>query len=174
MVVKGEQNMEVKNRFTGKTIGKFNIFMEADLRRADLRGADLRGANLYEADLRGANLYEADLYGADLRGANLCRANLRRANLYGADLRGAIDKYGTLNQIIPGPIRITDAYIFSLRLYEDHDPVVFAGCQEMAIEEYYSHTETYDDYLKREATIIILKYFEAVIELIKKRDSASD
>ena len=75
--------MNVRNRFTGNTIGKFSIKVRANL----------RGANLYRADLYGADLREADLYGANLRGANLREANLREANLREANLRGA-DLYG--------------------------------------------------------------------------------
>ena len=76
--------MNVRNRFTGNTIGKFSIKVRANLREANLYGADLRGANLREANLREANLYganlrEANLYGADLRGADLREANLYEA-----------------------------------------------------------------------------------------------
>ncbi len=86
--------MKVKNRFTGKLIGDFNIapgayLGDADLGDANLRGADLGGADLRGADLRGANLGGADLRGANLGGAYLRGANLRDANLGGAYLRGA-------------------------------------------------------------------------------------
>ena len=101
--------MDVKNRFTGASLGEFDVrpgadlrganlscahLMVASLREANLRGADLREANLRSADLRGANLMSADLRnadlrGADLRGANLMNADLRRANLVYADFRRA-------------------------------------------------------------------------------------
>jgi len=44
--------MEVKNRYTGKVIGEFDISPGADL-----RGANLRGANLSWADLSEATIY---------------------------------------------------------------------------------------------------------------------
>ena len=65
------------------------VFINADLRGADLYNANLRGADLCDADLRGADLRGADLYNANLRGAHLCGANLYNANLRGADLCGA-------------------------------------------------------------------------------------
>src|SRR5260221_4260 len=75
------------------------IYLERELRVADLNGADLAGANLAganlgAADLRAANLSEAALAAADLRVALLSKANLSRtrltqASLSGADLSGA-------------------------------------------------------------------------------------
>ena len=109
-LLEGAIEMEIKNRFSGKTIYKSKketikeTVIEAvengtDLEGADLNGADLRGTDLYGADLRGTDLEgtdlrEADFRGADLEGADLGGADLRGAiligaDLYGADLRGA-------------------------------------------------------------------------------------
>ncbi len=63
--------------------------IEANFRRARLRGARLERTNLLHsdfrfADLTGANLKEANLSGADLRGADLTRVCLDRADLAGS------------------------------------------------------------------------------------------
>lgn len=80
------------------------IFINANLRCANLAGAYLSEANLSFAQLDMANLSEANLSKADLTGASaneinlkqanlsfsqLVRTNLKLANLEGADLRGA-------------------------------------------------------------------------------------
>ncbi|WOF16460.1 pentapeptide repeat-containing protein [Methanoplanus sp. FWC-SCC4] len=83
----------------GADLAKINayktIFINANLREADLHGAkltlaDLTGANLKNADLIGAKLDYAILVNADLEDADLSYADLRGADLTGADLRGAI------------------------------------------------------------------------------------
>lgn len=73
------------------------IFLETQLRAADMshtrlaranfRSAHLMEANLRGADLRDANLRYADLRSADLRRANLTGASFVRTDLVGADLR---------------------------------------------------------------------------------------
>jgi len=69
------------------------VFIQADLRKANLRGAGFRSALLDEANLRDARLggtflVGASLSGADLRGAYLRLAKLDGANLYDANLDG--------------------------------------------------------------------------------------
>ena len=80
--------MIVKNRFTNKELGEFDIKPGADLNGADLSGAYLSSADLSVADLIGANLIGANLFGADLSSANLIGAkittNLREFSLIGS------------------------------------------------------------------------------------------
>ncbi len=71
-----------------------DVFVDADLRfanlySADLHFADLCYANLHSVDLRYADLHSADLSSADLHSANLRSANLRSADLSSADLHSA-------------------------------------------------------------------------------------
>jgi uncharacterized protein YjbI with pentapeptide repeats len=61
--------------------------VQADLKRADLRGAELMKADLRGANLREANLERARLAGADLAGAVLLDVKLRFADLSGAYVR---------------------------------------------------------------------------------------
>jgi uncharacterized protein YjbI with pentapeptide repeats len=70
------------------------VFLNADLRKVDLRGAQLQGASLAGAQLQGATLDSAQLQGATLdwaklQGANLNNAKLQSANLNNAKLQGA-------------------------------------------------------------------------------------
>jgi hypothetical protein len=111
--------IEIRNRWTGKTIVEVEAetvseavtklcreafekranltdasltdanLTRADLTRADLTDADLTDANLTRANLTDANLTRADLTDANLTDANLTDANLTRANLTGANLTRA-------------------------------------------------------------------------------------
>lgn len=70
-----------------------SIFIEADLRNANLMGMSFRFCTFLRADLRGANLRRAclegaDLQSADLRGSNLDSADIRGTNFAYSDLRG--------------------------------------------------------------------------------------
>lgn len=56
--------MIVKNWYTGKEIGEFNVLPLATLSGTDLHGATLSGADLSGTDLRGAYLSGANLHGA--------------------------------------------------------------------------------------------------------------
>jgi uncharacterized protein YjbI with pentapeptide repeats len=80
-----------------------DIFKEAILEKADLRGtilelANLQGVNLKEANLQGVNLRNAELERADLTGAKLERADLTGAKLEGAIIFGAIFTNAIINQ----------------------------------------------------------------------------
>lgn len=127
--------MIVKNRFTGVVISEFDIFPQASLRRANLEKVYLYGANLYGA-------------------------NLEVANLGGANLEGAKDEFGTLLKIITGPTCIVDSYQFTLRLYQNHEPVIFAGCRKFTFDEYYEHIKTYNNEDKTRETTHILEYLK--------------
>lgn len=84
-----------------KSLGLFNkdIFVEADLKYANLQDAVLQGVNFHKAYLTFANLREADLRDCDfnqailrqcnLQGALLLNANLTDSKLLEADLSNA-------------------------------------------------------------------------------------
>ena len=110
----------------------------ADLGDANLGGANLRGANLKGADLGGAYLEGADLGGANLGGANLGGANFRYANLKSAYLGGANlgDQW-----IIQGPCRSDGYWFFLMRLKDEKEPMVCAGCRWLNLKDAKAHWE---------------------------------
>ena len=90
ILTQGENNpfSLVRPDLRGANLKNINL-IEADLRKANLRGTGLIGANLSEASLVEANLRKAKLRGANLSGTNLNGADLMSANLERANLRGA-------------------------------------------------------------------------------------
>jgi len=81
------------------------LFIETDLRKANLSRSNLRRACFLDANLRGANFTQCDLSKADFRGADLRDATLRgacldQANLRGAKLEGADLSYAELRDTL--------------------------------------------------------------------------
>lgn len=93
-----DARMDNSTRFEGANL-EGTVFVDADLRGADLRNANLSfsnftDANLRHADLRGANMshsnfVDANLANADLRGANLSHGKYTDADFSDCDLEGA-------------------------------------------------------------------------------------
>jgi len=93
-----DAKMDAGTRFEGANL-RGAVFVDADLRGADLRGANLAfsnftDANLKNADLRGANMshsnfVDANFLNADMRGANLSHGAYTDANFSDCDLRKA-------------------------------------------------------------------------------------
>ena len=75
--------IEIKNRWTGKTICQGETWAEAFAAapRNEKSAANLSAANLSDADLRRADLRRANLSAANLSAAYLSAANLSAANL---------------------------------------------------------------------------------------------
>lgn len=73
---------ELKRRYAAGE----RIFINANLRCAELRELNLSGINLSWAKLRAADLSLANLKGADLTAADLSQANLSQTDLSGANL----------------------------------------------------------------------------------------
>ena len=76
--------------------------------------------------------------GADLKGANLKGADLKSANLKGADLKGADlgDQW-----IIQGPSRSDGYWFFLMRLKDEKEPMVCAGCRWLNLKDAKAHWE---------------------------------
>ena len=68
---------------------KFNSYLNADLRSADLSNMVLHNTNLTNADLTHANLTNIDLTYANLTKAILINANLTDSHLSGVNLKSA-------------------------------------------------------------------------------------
>lgn len=93
-----DAQMDARTRFEGANL-ESTIFVDANLKGADLRGANLAfsnftDANLENADLRGANMshsnfVDANLQNADMRGANLSHGAYTDADFRDCDLRKA-------------------------------------------------------------------------------------
>ncbi|ETX02589.1 MAG: hypothetical protein ETSY1_02985 [Candidatus Entotheonella factor] len=92
------------------------IFINADLREADLRGANLEKAYLTGAELEGAHLSGANLNGADLRQAQLFRADLSHAQMQHATLSGADLRQAILSGADLSDARIQDADLSEAQL----------------------------------------------------------
>jgi len=153
-----EQEIEIKNRYTGDIIFKYKtedntikktlikaIKSYADLRYADLHSANLHSADLRYADLRYADLHSANLHSADLRYADLSSADLHSANLRSANLHSAnLDKrYISITRI--GSRKSMTTYCFD-------DDTVWCGCFKGSLEAFEEKvTETHknnEQYLK--------------------------
>jgi uncharacterized protein YjbI with pentapeptide repeats len=178
---------EIKNRFSGAQftaeidardndsasikIGlavKWAFKTGADLRDADLRGAYLRDADLRDAYLRGADLRGAYLRDADLRGADLRDADLRGAYLRGADLRGAYLRDADLGEqwIIQGPTRSDGYAFFLMRLKDEKEPMVRAGCRWFTLADARKHwNATHKDIQLGNESLDILIWLERAMNL---------
>ena len=140
----------------------------ADLGGANLGGADLGGAYLRGAYLRGADLGGANLGGADLGGANLGGANLRGANLRGADLGGAYLRGAYLGDqwIIQGPSRSDGYFFFLMRLKDEAEPMVCAGCRRFSMAVARKHwQDTRGGTPLGNETMAILDFLERAAEI---------
>ncbi len=91
---------------------KQRVFLNGELKGADLSGEDLSNWCLFGADLRGANLS-----GANLRHSQLCQANLRDADLSGAVLERT-DLCGAMMdgcRIVDSTLKRTDLSMTSMK-----------------------------------------------------------
>lgn len=87
-------------------------------------------------NFKGAYLVGADLEGADLRGANLKGAYLVGAYLDGANLKGANlgDQW-----VIQGPTRSDGCFFLYVKLTQNPEPRVIAGCRNFTMPEARAH-----------------------------------
>ena len=178
-------------RTENRLLGLMPDLMEADLKRADLRGARLGTANLIGADLRGAefvaamflnaNLSGADLSGAfglnanlsgaDLSGANLSNANLGSAILSGADLSGASLSLAVMVRSNLKNAKLTNCNIYGISAW-DVECDETTEQRDLIITDYNQSSKIYVDDLEVAQFIYLLlgnKKIRNVLDTIGKK-----
>jgi len=159
---------EVKKRFSGEVAFAAEIECDVSASTAVKLGLAVRWAFKTGAYLRGADLGGAYLRGADLRGAYLRGADLGGADLGGADLRGADLGGAYLGEqwIIQGPVRSDGYFFFYMRLKDEAEPKVRAGCRWFTMAEARTHwMTTRAGTPLGDETIAILDYLEAAAKI---------
>jgi uncharacterized protein YjbI with pentapeptide repeats len=93
-----------------------NLFVDANLEGADLKGVNLENTNMAGVSLKGANLAVASLTGANLAGAVLDRVNLARAIMVAANLERAILEDANLEDAILSRSNLKSAHLVGANL----------------------------------------------------------